>query len=128
MYVVLYFLCLLLLLPVAGFAAFGLFIDSLTQFGIWTVFKTLIAPLWDPFGRGLWLLGMLLSGAVLTGAAFFEDARPYGFGAIALAGTFCTFYVIRAYPGGWTLFSVFALVPGFVAVGLSIYGALSQLN
>ena len=75
------------LLPVAGFAAFGLFIDSLTHFGLWAVFKTLTAPLWDPFGRGLWPLGLLLSGAVLTGAAFFEDARPYGFGAIALAGS-----------------------------------------
>jgi len=128
MNVVLYFLCLLLLLPLAGFAAFGLLIDSLSEFGVWTVFKTLSAPLWDPFGRGLWLLGLLVSGTALTVVAFIEDARPFGFGAMALAGTVCTFYVIRAYPGGWTLFSVFGLVPGFIAVGLSIYGALRQLN
>ena len=42
----LYLLSLLLLLPLFAFAAFGALIDSPT------------APLWDPFGRGLWLLGV----------------------------------------------------------------------
>ena len=63
----LYFLCLVLLLPMAAMATLGLLVDSLANFGLWEVFKTLASPLYDPLGKGIWVVLLLLGGWALAG-------------------------------------------------------------
>ena len=63
----LYFRCLVLLPPIA---VFGLLIDSLANFGLWEVFKTLAAPLYDPLGKVIWVVLLLLGLLGLGGAGF----------------------------------------------------------
>ena len=120
MNVVLYFVCLLLLLPMAGLAAFGFVIDSLAHAGLWAVIKIALAPLFEPFGRGLWLyLGLLsLGGLCITG--FLPAARPYGFGAIAAIGIGCAVYVLRVYPNDWAHGPIAFFLPTLISVGVSI--------
>ena len=118
---VIYLICLLLLLPILGFAAFGALIDSLTTFGLWSVIKFIFAPLYDPFGRGLWLLLGLVSVLALIGAGFHAQARQFGFGAIALIGIACAAYVIKSYPHPWDFGSLLFFVPSAAGVGISIY-------
>ncbi len=118
---VIYLVCLLLLLPILGFAAFGALIDSLTTFGFWNVVKFLFAPLYDPFGRGLWLLLGFVSILGLIGAGFHAQARPFGFGAIVLIGVASAIYVTKTYPHPWDFGSLLFFVPSAVGVGISVY-------
>lgn len=124
----LYFASLVLMLPIAGFAAFGALIDSLTKFGLWAIIKVLFAPLYDPFGRGLWIFLPLVGFLGLCAAGFFPEARPYGLGAIALGGLLCTVYVVRTYPDPWALGSLFLFVPGLVGIGLSVYSLVHPIR
>lgn len=97
----LYLLSLLLLLPLFAFAAFGALIDSLTAFGFWEVFKLLTAPLWDPFGRGLWLLGAIAGLGLLTGAGLYEPTRQAACVALCALGIAAAVYAGKSYPGPW---------------------------
>lgn len=128
MNVVVYFLCLVLLLPMAGFAAFGFFIDSLTQFGFWEVFKFIFSPLYDPFGRGIWLLLSLASGLAICVAGFFPESRTYGFAIIAVAGVLCAAYVAKAYPGAWTPAALVLVIPSAASVSISVYSLVRSLR
>lgn len=120
MNVVLYFLCLALLLPMAGFAAFGFVIDSIVKFGLWKTFTIVFSPLSDPFGKGIWFYLMILSVLGISGAAFIPEARPYGFGAMAIAGVLCVVYVLRVYPDGWSAGSVL-FIPSAASIAISVY-------
>jgi hypothetical protein len=121
MNVVLYMVCLVLLLPVVAFAAFGLLIDSLVHFGLWEVFKMLFAPIYDPFGKGIWIILLFLSTLGLGSAGFFPAARPYGFSAIAAIGILCGLYIAKVYPHEWEIGSLILFIPSLVGVALSIY-------
>ncbi len=116
----LYFVCLALMLPIAGFAIFGFVIDSLIQHGLWECLKVLFGPLFDPFGTGRWFFLFLLGFVGLCGIGFFPEYQPFGLGVLALAGTGCTIYVIRVYPN-WQVGTIPILLPGTVGIGLSVY-------
>ena len=124
----LYFLCLVLLLPIAAIAVFGLLIDSLANFGLWEVFKTLAAPLYDPLGKGIWIILLFLGLLCLGGAGFIPAARPFGFGAIAAIGILCGTSVVKVYPNDWGFGSVLLLIPGMVSIGISIYCVVRPLR
>ena len=117
----LYFLCLVLLLPMAAMATLGLLVDSLANFGLWEVFKTLAAPLYDPLGRGIWILLLFLGLLGLGGAGFIPAARPFGFGAIAAIGILCGVFAVKIYPNDWGFGSVLLFIPSLVSIALSIY-------
>ena len=117
----LYFRCLVLLLPIAAIAVFGLLIDSLANFGLWEVFKTLAAPLYDPLGKGIWIILLFLGLLGPGGAGFIPAARPFGFGAIAAIGILCGAFVVKVYPNDWGLGSVLLFIPSLVRIALSIY-------
>jgi hypothetical protein len=121
MNVVLYLICLVLLLPVAALAAYGFLIDSLVQFGLWEVFKMLFAPIYDPFGKGIWIFLFSLGLLGLGGAGFFPASRPYGFGAIAAIGILSSVYIVKVYPNDWAFESFVLFIPSLVGVALSIY-------
>lgn len=97
----LFLLSLLLLLPLFAFALFGALIDSLTAFGFWEVFKLAAAPLWDPFGRGLWLLGAVAGLGLLTGAGLYEPTRQAASLTLCALGIAAALYCLRSYPGPW---------------------------
>ena len=117
----LYFLCLVLLLPIAAMATLGLLVDSLANFGLWEVFKTLAAPLYDPLCKGIRFVLLFLGLFGLGGAGFIPAARPFGFGAIAVIGILCGALVVKVYPNDWGFGSVLPLIPGMVSIGISIY-------
>lgn len=121
MNVLLYFLCLVLMLPVVGFAAFGFLIDSLTQFGFWQVCGVLFSPLYDPFGKGIWIFLLILSLIGLLSAGVLPPARPYGLAAIATIGTVCGIYIMRVYPDPWGSGGLLIFLPGASGVALSLY-------
>lgn len=121
MNIVLYFVCLLLMVPIAGFAAFGFVIDTLVQGGLWELIKLIFSPLFDPFGRGIWFILGFLSLLGVMGAGFFPESRPYGLGIIACGGLVCTIYCLRVYPNGWELGSLFLFLPGVAGIALSVY-------
>ena len=121
MNVLLYLICLVLLLPVAAIAAYGFLIDSLVHFGLWEGFKMLVAPIFDPFGKGIWFYLLFLGLLCLGGAGFFPASRPYGFGAIAAIGILCSVYIVKVYPNDWALESMVLFIPSLVGVALSIY-------
>ena len=110
MNVVIYFLCM-----------FGFVIDSIVQFGLWEAFKTVFAPLWDPFGKGIWFFVFLFSLLGVSVAAFFPDTRSYGFGIMALVGVLCIAYVVKVYPNDWGLGSALLFIPSAVSIGISVY-------
>ncbi|MBI2689450.1 MAG: hypothetical protein HYX27_24345 [Acidobacteria bacterium] len=124
MNVVLYLVCIVLMLPVIGFATFGLVIDSLTQFGLWEVIKILFAPLYDPLGKGIWLILVLAGSAGLIGAGFFPESRTYGFWTIAAATLACIAYILKVYPGPWEFGNILIFIPSLAGIGLSVYCAL----
>lgn len=128
MNLVIYFACLLLMLPIAGFAAFGFVIDSLVQFGLWEFIKLIFSPLYDPFGRGIWLILFFLSFAGVCAAGLFPESRPYGLGAIAVAGVLCTIYVFRVYPGPWEPGSFFLFLPGLTGIAMSVYSLVRPIR
>jgi hypothetical protein len=128
MSVLIYFVCLVLLLPVAGIAAYGFLIDSLVNFGPWEVIKTLFAPLYDPLGKGIWIILFFLGLLGLGGAAFFPAARPFGFGAIAAIGVLCGIYVVKVYPNDWDWGSLALFFPSIVGVVLSTYCLVRPLR
>jgi hypothetical protein len=128
MNVVLYLICLVLLLPILAIAAYGFLIDSLVHFGLWEVFKMLFAPLYDPFGKGLWMILLFFGLLGLGGAGFFPAARPFGFGVIALVGILCGVYVVKIYPNDWAVGSLVLFFPSFVSVALSLYCAVRPVR
>ena len=128
MNVAIYFLCLLLMVPIAGFAAFGLLIESLTHFGLWEVIKLVLSPLFDPFGRGIWFLLGLGGFAGLCTAGFLPAWRPYGLGFIAIGGCACTLYCIRVYPDSLNPGSLFLCIPGLAGVALSVYSLVRPIR
>ncbi len=121
----LYFRCLVLLLPIA---VFGLLIDSLANFGLWEVFKTLAAPLYDPLGKEIWVVLLFLGLLGLGGAGFIPAARPFGFGAIAAIGILCGAFVVKVYPNDWGLGSVRLFIPGMASIGISTYCVVRPLR
>ena len=128
MNVVIYFACLLLMVPIAGMAAFGFVIDTLVQIGLWGAFKLFFSPLWDPFGKGIWfILGFLTLLGILA-AGFFPASRPYGLGAIACAGLLCTIYCVRVYPDALELGSLFLFLPGLAGMALSVYSLVRPIR
>jgi hypothetical protein len=128
MNVMLYMVCLVLLLPVVAFAAFGLLIDSLVHFGLWEVFKMLFAPIYDPFGKGIWIILLFLSTLGLGSAGFFPASRPYGFSAIAMIGVVCAAYIAKVYPHPWHAGSLLLFFPSLIGVALSIYCVVRPLR
>jgi len=117
----LYYLCIVLMLPVLGLAAFGLVIDSLSHFGFWACLKILFAPLYDPFGKGIWLILGLVSILGLLGAGLFSSARPFGFGAIALLSALFGIVVCRTYPDIWQWNSLLLFFPSLTGIAISVY-------
>ena len=107
----LFLLSLLLLLPLFAFALFGAFIDSLIAFGFWAVAKMLFAPLWDPFGRGLWLLGAVAGIGLLTGAGLYEPTRQTASVTLCALAIAAAVYCFRTYPGPWEPAHVMMLLP-----------------
>ena len=128
MNVVIYFACLLLMVPIAGFAAFGFVIDTLVQSGLWETLKLFFSPLWDPFGSGIWFILGFLTLVGIFGAGFFAASRPYGLGAIACGGLLCTVYCLRVYPNAWELGSLLLFVPGLAGIGLSLYSLVRPIR
>jgi hypothetical protein len=128
MNVVVCFACLLLMVPIAGFAAFGFVIDTLVKSGLWEFIKLIFSPLFDPFGRGIWLILGFLSLVGVCGAGFFAESRPYGLGAIACGGLICTIYCLRVYPDAWAPGSLFLFLPGLAGIGLSIYSLVRPIR
>ena len=117
----LYFRCLVLLLPIAAMAVFGLLIDLLANFGRWEVFKTPASPLYDPLGKGIWVVLLLLGLLGLGGAGFIPAARPFGFGGIAAIGILCCAFVVKVYPNDWGFGSVLLFIPSLDSIALSMY-------
>ncbi len=128
MNVVIYFACLLLMVPIAGFAAFGFVIDTLVQAGLWGFVKLLFSPLWAPFGSGIWFILGFVSLLGIIGAGFFPVSRPYGLGAIACFGLLCTIYCVRVYPDALELGSLFLFLPGLAGIGLSAYSLVRPIR
>ena len=124
----LYLLCLGLLLPIAAIAVFGLLIDSLANFGLWEVFKTLAAPLYDPLGKEIWFVLLFLGLLGLFGTGFIPAARPFGFDAIAAIGILCRAFVVKVYPNDWGFGSVLLFIPGMVSIGISTYCVVRPLR
>ena len=124
---ILYFSTLVLMLPIAGLAAFGALINSLTKFGLWAVIKVILAPLYDPFGRGLWILVFLLGFVGLCAAGLFPEARPYGLGAIITGGAACSLYVFFSYPRPWEPGSFFFFVPSTLGIGIGVYSLIRPI-
>jgi hypothetical protein len=122
-----YFVCLTLMLPIAGFAAFGFLIDSLVTRGLWEAFKTIFAPLFDPFGRGRWFFLFFFGFLALCAAGFFPESQPYGFGALACIGAGCTVYVLRVYPN-WEAGAIPLFLPSIVGIGLSVYSLVRPIQ
>lgn len=122
----LYYVCLVALLPLVGFAAFGALIDSLQAFGFWEVFKLMTAPLWDPLGRGLWIWAVLATLGSLIVAGTMADWRPYGFGALAVLGIGCAAYILRSFPGPWEWGHLLVFGPSLAGVALSVYSCFRR--
>ena len=121
-------ICLLLLAPIAGLAAFGAFIETTVKFGLWTMVKTLLSVIFDPFGDGRWALVLLFSLLGLFTAGWYAPARQYGFAIMALGGVLCSAYVLRTYSDIWHLGSVLLFLPGIVSIGLSAYFAIRPMR
>ncbi|HEU0124424.1 MAG TPA: hypothetical protein VFQ91_28095 [Bryobacteraceae bacterium] len=121
MNIAIYLLCLVLLLPAVFFAAFGLLIEGLTTWGLWEMIKILFSPLYDPFGKGIWVFLLFLASGGLLFAGFSDVARPYGFGSIAAIGVLSTLLIFRIYPGPWQWDNIFFLIPGAAAAFGSLY-------
>lgn len=129
MNVVLYYICLVLLLPVCGIAAFGYVIDTIGNRGLWEVIKLVFGPLYDPFGKGIWIIMLFLGILGMGSAGFFPAVRPYGFGAIAAIGILCGIYIARVYPSeDWALGSIVLFIPSLIGVALSIYCVVRPLR
>ena len=128
MNVVIYFACLLLMVPIAGFAAFGFVIDTLVQAGLWGFIKLFFSPLADPFGSGIWFILGFVGIIGILGAGFFPGSRPYGLGAIAFGGLLCTIYCLRVYPDALELGSLFLFIPGVAGIALSIYSLVRPIR
>lgn len=121
MHIAIYLLCFVLLLPSVFFMAFGLLVDGLTRFGLWEMIKFLFSPLYDPFGKGIWIILLLLGSAALVFAGFSDAARPYGFSSIAAVGVLTAVIIVRIYPGPWDFGTVLFFTPGALATLGSIY-------
>jgi hypothetical protein len=119
---------MILLLPVAGLAAFALVIDSLAAFGVWRVFWTLFVALGEPLGRGLPGVAVLAMLAGLGLAGLFDQTRQTGFACMAAAGTACGIYVLRRYSGFWDAGSIAILLPSLAGVCLSAFFAARPPN
>ena len=119
--VAVYFVCVVLILPMTGLALLSLLVESLAALGFWEVFKTILAPFYDPLGRGLWIFVFLISAGMLVAAGFFENYRPYGLGLIALAGTIGCVIVMKVaateFDWNWVLF----YAPAVAGIALSVY-------
>jgi hypothetical protein len=126
--IVLYALCMLLLLPVAGLAAFALVIESLAAFGVWSVFRTLFFAVGDPLGDGLPGVTVLAVLAGLGMAGLFDQTRQAGFACMAAAGTACGIYVLRRYTGFWDAGAIAILLPSLAGICLSAFFAARPPN
>jgi len=127
MIVTLYFLTLALLFPIAGLTVFGCLIESIVKFGLWNVFKTVFAPLYDPFGRGIWILLTVFGFIGLCAAGLFPESRPYGLAVMGLSGILCSTFVFKVFPRPWEPGSYFLFLPGLGGIGLSIFCLLQLI-
>lgn len=88
----------------------------------------LLAPLYDPLGKGIWIILLLCGLLGLGGGGFFPAARPFGFGVIAVLGVLFGAYVVKVHPTGWANGSVILFIPSLVSVALSIYCLVRPLR
>lgn len=128
MNIVLYALCMVLLLPVAGLAAFALMIESLAAFGVWSVFRTLFFAVGDPLGEGLPGVAVMAMLAGLGLAGLFDQTRQAGFACLAAGGTACGIYVLHRYAGFRDGGAIAILLPSLGGICLSAFFAVRPPN
>ncbi len=124
----LYALCMILLLPVAGLAAFAMVIESLAAFGVWRVFRTVFFAVGDPLGDGLPGVAALLLAGGLGLAGLFDQTRQAGFACLAAGGTACGIYVLYRYHGFWDGGAIAILLPSLGGICLSAFFAARPPN
>lgn len=115
MNIILYFVCLLLMVPIAGFAAFGFVIDTLVQGGLWELIKLIFSPLFDPFGRGIWFILGFLSLLGVMGPVSFRNQGRTGWGSSHAADWFAPSIACGCTPTGGSLVRCSCSCPGWPA-------------
>lgn len=126
MAIVWYFLCLILLAPVAVLAGFALLIESVARTGFWKSVAQLLILLGDPGGGGWRLWAALACFPLLITLGLWSPSRPAGFLVLAVLGVASFIYVSGSYEGIWMPESWVILLRSLVGTALSAYFAIRE--